>query len=61
MIKTLAVILTLAGMGGLVLGILGIFGQNLVALNPWAMAILGIHFFRFRSRPAKKIRLVKFT
>lgn len=45
MIKTLAVILTLSGMGGLVLGILGIFGQNLVALNAWALAILGFIFF----------------
>ena len=45
MVKALAIILTLAGIGGLVFGILGIFGQNLVALSPWALAILGFIFF----------------
>lgn len=45
MIRALGVILTLAGMAGLVLGVLGIFGQDLVALSPWAMAILGLIFF----------------
>jgi hypothetical protein len=45
MIKGLAVLLTIAGMVGLVLGILGIFGQNFSTLNPWAFAILGLIFF----------------
>jgi hypothetical protein len=45
MIKGLAVILTIAGMVGLVLGVLGIFGQNYLALSPWALAILGLIFF----------------
>ena len=45
MIRVLGVILTLAGMAGLVLGVLGIFGQDLVALSPWALAILGLIFF----------------
>jgi F0F1-type ATP synthase assembly protein I len=45
MIKVLALILTIAGIIGLVLGILGIFGRNVVALSPWALAILGIIFF----------------
>lgn len=45
MIKILGVVLTLAGMVGLVLGVLGIFGQNLVTLSPWALAILGFIFF----------------
>ena len=45
MIKSIAVILTVAGMCGLVFGVLGIFGQNLVALSPWALAILGFIFF----------------
>jgi hypothetical protein len=45
MIKALAMILTLAGIIGLVLGVLGIFGKDLVALSPWALAILGLIFF----------------
>jgi hypothetical protein len=45
MIKALALILTLVGITGLILGILGIFGRNLVALSPWALAILGLIFF----------------
>jgi hypothetical protein len=45
MIKVLATILTLAGIIGLVLGTLGIFGKDLVALSPWALAILGLIFF----------------
>ncbi|GAA0892097.1 hypothetical protein GCM10009122_17760 [Fulvivirga kasyanovii] len=45
MIKTLAIILVIAGIIGLVLGVLGIFGSNLVALSPWALAILGLIFF----------------
>ena len=45
MIKILALILTIGGMIALVLGVLGIFGNNLVALSPWALAILGGIFF----------------
>jgi hypothetical protein len=45
MVKTLALILTLAGMISLVLGVFGIFGTYLVTLNPWALAILGLIFF----------------
>ncbi len=45
MIRVLALVLTLAGMVGLVLGVLGIFGDNLVAVNAWALAILGFIFF----------------
>ena len=45
MIKILALILVIIGMAGLVLGVLGIFGPNLVVLNPWALAILGFIFF----------------
>lgn len=45
MIKALGITLTVGGMIGLILGILGIFGQNLVALSPWALAILGLIFF----------------
>ncbi len=45
MIKGLGVILTIAGMAGLILGVLGIFGQNYFTLNPWAFAILGLIFF----------------
>jgi hypothetical protein len=45
MIKVLALILTLAGIIGLILGILGIFGRDVVALSPWALGILGLIFF----------------
>ncbi|MGB3607294.1 MAG: hypothetical protein WA775_00155 [Psychroserpens sp.] len=45
MIRILALILTIGGMIALVLGVLGIFGNNLVALSPWALAILGGIFF----------------
>lgn len=45
MIRVLALILTIGGMIALILGVLGIFGNNLVSLSPWAMAILGGIFF----------------
>ena len=45
MIKAIALILTLLGFIGLTLGVLGIFGKNLVELSPWALAILGLIFF----------------
>ena len=45
MAKTLGVLLTVAGMIGLILGVLGIFGQNYFTMNPWAFAILGLIFF----------------
>jgi hypothetical protein len=45
MIKALALTLTLVGFIGLILGVLGIFGRNVVALSPWALGILGLIFF----------------
>ena len=45
MIKILALILVVLGIAGLVLGILGLFGPNVVAVSPWALAILGFIFF----------------
>lgn len=45
MIKIVGLVLTLVGFVGLILGVLGIFGKELVALHPWALAILGIIFF----------------
>lgn len=45
MIRVLAIILTIGGMIALILGVLGIFGNNMVQLNPWALAILGGVFF----------------
>lgn len=38
-------ILTVSGMVGLVLGVLGIFGNDLIPVHPWALAILGLIFF----------------
>lgn len=45
MIKVIGLILILVGATGLVLGVPGVFGPNLVSLNPWALAILGFVFF----------------
>ena len=45
MIKALGLTLTVIGMVGLILGILGIFGRNMVALSPWALSVLGLIFF----------------
>ena len=45
-VKTIiGVILLIVGAVGLVLGLLGIFGEDIVALSPWALAILGFIFF----------------
>ena len=43
--KIVGVSLTILGAIGLILGVLGIFGSNIVNLNSWAMAILGLIFF----------------
>ena len=45
MIRILALILTVGGMIALILGVLGIFGNNFVTLSPWALTILGGVFF----------------
>jgi hypothetical protein len=45
MIKIIGLILILSGAVGLVLGVLGVFGPNLVNINPWPLAILGLIFF----------------
>jgi len=45
MIRILAIILTIGGMIALILGVLGIFGNNMVQLSPWALTILGGVFF----------------
>lgn len=45
MIKILAMVLVLIGIIGLIMGVLGIFGPNLITLSPWALAILGFIFF----------------
>ena len=45
MIKILALILTIAGAVGLVMGVLGIFGSISLMLSPWALTILGFVFF----------------
>jgi uncharacterized membrane protein len=45
MIKILGFILTIAGMVGLIMGVMGIFGSLNMGLSPWALAILGVIFF----------------
>lgn len=45
MIKGIGFLLTIVGIAGLILGVLGIFGRNYSEFSPWALAILGIIFF----------------
>jgi hypothetical protein len=45
MIKGLAFTLTIAGIVGLIIGVLGIFGRDLIKVSPWALTILGVIFF----------------
>lgn len=45
MIKILALILVVLGIAGLTMGVIGIFGPDMVTLSPWALAILGFIFF----------------
>ena len=45
MIRILAMLMTIGGMVALTLGVLGVFGNNLVGMNAWALSILGGIFF----------------
>jgi hypothetical protein len=45
MIKGLGFLLTIVGIAGLILGVMGIFGRNYSGFSPWALAILGALFF----------------
>ncbi len=45
MTQILGVILLLLGAAGLIIGLFGLFGKNLVEENPWIFAILGLIFF----------------
>jgi F0F1-type ATP synthase assembly protein I len=45
MIKGLGFVLTIFGIGGLILGVMGIFGRNYTDFSPWALGILGLIFF----------------
>jgi F0F1-type ATP synthase assembly protein I len=45
MIKAIAFLLTLFGVVSLSMGVLGIFGRDIVDVSPWALAILGLIFF----------------
>lgn len=45
MIKILALVLVVLGIAGLIVGVLGVFGPDVVAVSPWALAILGLIFF----------------
>lgn len=45
MIKSIGFLLTIVGIAGLILGVLGIFGTNYTGFSPWALAILGLIFF----------------
>ena len=39
------IILLLFGIAGLIIGLLGVFGQNITEQNPWFFTILGFLFF----------------
>ena len=52
--KALAMTLVIFGMGGLIVGVMGIFGKNMVNLSPWPFAILGLIFFFCWHRTVKK-------
>jgi len=43
--QIIGVILLLLGAGSLIIGLFGLFGENLVEMNPWIFAILGLIFF----------------
>ena len=43
--QIIGVVLLLLGAGSLVIGLFGLFGENLVEMNPWIFAILGLIFF----------------
>jgi hypothetical protein len=45
MIKGLALVLTIFGIAGLILGVMGISGRDYTEFNPWALAVLGLIFF----------------
>jgi hypothetical protein len=43
--QIIGVILLLLGAGSLIVGLFGLFGENLIDMNPWIFAILGLIFF----------------
>ena len=56
MTKAIAFLLTLVGFVSLTMGVLGIFGQDIVNLHPWALAILGFIFFTGGLSLLKRVR-----
>jgi hypothetical protein len=47
MMKALALLFVFVGAAGLIIGLLGVFGPDVIAISPWALTILG--FFLFLS------------
>ena len=45
MLKYLGLAFTIFGALALIFGIIGVFGTNLIQIDPWALPILGIIFF----------------
>lgn len=55
--KVLGIALTLAGTVALAAGVIGIFnGKQLIGINSWALAILGLFFFTAGVRVIRSIR-----
>ena len=49
MIKILAIIMVVGGAISLVVGIMGVFGSMSTGVSPWALAILGGIFLKYRK------------
>ena len=43
--QIIGVILLILGAAALIIGLFGLFGENLINMNPWIFAILGLIFF----------------
>ena len=56
MIKIVGLVLLIIGALAIIFGLIGIFGQNLLTINAWAMAILGIIFFTSGTGMLKRSR-----
>lgn len=45
MVKAVGLFMVFVGAIGLVTGLLGVFGPDVVAVNPWLLTIVGLFFF----------------
>lgn len=45
MLKALALLLVFVGSAGVIAGLLGVFGPDVISISPWLLVILGAFFF----------------